>query len=204
MGRQWTAEAGGLWFTVALPLHGPCVGWGGMLAALAVCRALDDEGLRAEVKWPNDVVIGGRKLAGILVETAAGSGLAAVGVGLNVRNRLPSGVRGQSARGDAVMPAVWLPTSVSVETGRDVDPTGLLSPILMHLDELWQVWSAGQLEQLREAWSARDACRGRRVQLLPGGLAGVADGIDATGALRVRLPDGRVQAAFAGELTFVE
>src|SRR5688572_14055230 len=82
MGRRWTAEPGGLWFTAALPLHGPSVGWGGMLAALAVCRALDGEGLRAGVKWPNDVVIEDRKLAGVLVETVAGSGLAAVGVGL--------------------------------------------------------------------------------------------------------------------------
>src|SRR5207244_2399751 len=89
MGRQWSSEEGGLWFTAAMPLHGEHLGWAGMLAALAVCEALDAIGLRAGVKWPNDVVVEGKKLAGVLVEMVAGRELAAVGVGLNVRNRLP-------------------------------------------------------------------------------------------------------------------
>src|SRR5437870_5147696 len=88
-GRRWVAEAGGLWFTAAMPLPGAHPGWAGLLAALAVCRALEEIGLRAGVKWPNDVVAGRGKLAGVLVETVAGRDLAAVGIGLNVRNPLP-------------------------------------------------------------------------------------------------------------------
>src|SRR5713226_6501378 len=72
MGRQWVAEEGGLWFTAAMPLHGEQPGWVGMLAALAVCQALEEIGLRAGLKWPNDVVIGRKKLAGVLVEGMAG------------------------------------------------------------------------------------------------------------------------------------
>jgi BirA family biotin operon repressor/biotin-[acetyl-CoA-carboxylase] ligase len=205
MGRHWAAAEGGLWFTAAMPLYGPSVGWGGLLAALAVCRALDAEGLRAGVKWPNDVVISGKKLAGILVEAVTSAGLAAVGVGLNVRNALPDAPDANQASAGAPerAPHVWPPTSVAREMGRAVDPQALLPPILAHLGELWQTWEAGRLVEMQSAWSERDACRGRRVQLLPAGPGGIADGIDQTGALRVRLPDGRIELALAGELAFV-
>jgi biotin-(acetyl-CoA carboxylase) ligase len=97
----------------------------------------------------------------------------------------------------------WPPTSVACETGREMDPQALLSPILARLGELWWLWEAGRLEELREAWSARDVCRGHRVRLVPDGPVGVADGIDVTGALRVRRPGGEVSMARAGELVFV-
>jgi BirA family transcriptional regulator, biotin operon repressor / biotin---[acetyl-CoA-carboxylase] ligase len=206
MGRRWAAEEGGLWFTVALPLHGEHVGWAGMLAALAACQALDEIGLRAGVKWPNDVVIGRKKLAGVLVEGVAGRDLAAVGVGLNVSNRLPDeladGERMTAARPEDAAP-LWPPTSVARETGLEMDPQALLSPILARLGELWRLWEAERLEELREAWSARDVCRGHRVRLLPDGPGGVADGIDVTAALRVRRPGGEISLARAGELAFV-
>src|SRR5437870_5523689 len=207
MGRRWAAEEGGLWFTAAMPLHGQHPGWAGMLAALAVCQALDEFGLRAGVKWPNDVVIERKKLAGVLVESVAGRELAAVGVGLNVSNPLPVD--------PARPPAIWLPTSVAeagargtsagpVPGGRAVDPQALLAPILARLGDLWQRWEAGRLAELQEAWSERDVCRGHAVRLLPDGPRGVADGIDGTGALRVRLPGGQITLARAGELLFVD
>jgi BirA family transcriptional regulator, biotin operon repressor / biotin---[acetyl-CoA-carboxylase] ligase len=203
MGRQWTAEEGGLWFTAAMPLYGEHAGWAGMLAALAVCQALDEIGLRAGVKWPNDVVIGRKKLAGVLVEGVAGRELAAVGVGLNVSNPLPATVC-PSASGDQPPPAVWPPTSVACEIGREVDPQGLLEPILARFGDLWLRWEAGGLAELQEAWSERDLCRGHEVQLLPKGPTGMADGIELTGALRVHLPGGEIYLARAGELRFVE
>jgi BirA family transcriptional regulator, biotin operon repressor / biotin---[acetyl-CoA-carboxylase] ligase len=171
-----------------------------------VCQAVDEIGLRAGVKWPNDVVIGRKKLAGVLVEGVAGRDLAAVGVGLNVSNRLPDepadGGQRAAARPEDAAP-LWAPTPVTRETGREVDPQALLSPILARLGELWSQWEAGRLEELREAWSARDVCRGHRVRLLPDGPGGVADGIDVTGALRVRRPGGEISLARAGELVFV-
>jgi BirA family biotin operon repressor/biotin-[acetyl-CoA-carboxylase] ligase len=216
MGRQWSAPKGGLWLTAAMPLRGGNPGWAGMLVSLAVCQALDETGLRAGVKWPNDVVIGRKKLAGILVEVVAGRELAAVGIGLNVRNRLPElgrrvkgvgcrvGVRYPTPDTLHPTPSPWPPTSVARETGQDVDPVSLLSPILAHMNDLWEQWAAGRLAEIREAWLARDACRGHRVRLLPNGPEGVADGIDATGALRVRLDGGGVQLAITGELTFLD
>jgi BirA family biotin operon repressor/biotin-[acetyl-CoA-carboxylase] ligase len=213
MGRRWIAEAGGLWFTVVMPLHGQAIGWSGMLAALAVCQALDEVELRAGVKWPNDVVIGGRKLAGVLVETVAGRELAAIGVGLNVSNPLPDVKSGEGPTVPASRPAApsrsdlgpssaWPPTSVARELGRDLAPEALLAPILKCLEAAWGLWADGRLEELRELWRARDVSVERPVCLLPDGLRGVAVGVDATGALLLRLATGAMHRALAGELIF--
>jgi biotin-(acetyl-CoA carboxylase) ligase len=247
-GRQWLATEGGLWFTVALPLHASHVGWAGMAAALAVCRALDALGLRAGVKWPNDVVIVGRKLAGVLVEGVAGRELAAVGVGLNVRNDVMAsgkpplecggltplsspaaasrpphgsgnahllasrpGSRIDSEKSGVKPPhpkaaplATWPPTSVSIELGQVVEPDSLLAPVLAEMSQLWTLWAARRVAELRELWVERDACRGRRVRVLPDGPEGVADGIELSGALRVQLTDGSVRLAMAGEVAFLD
>jgi BirA family transcriptional regulator, biotin operon repressor / biotin---[acetyl-CoA-carboxylase] ligase len=199
-GRHWVASAGGLWFTVALPLAADALGWAGMLPALAVCEALDELGLGAGVKWPNDVVIERRKLAGILVESVAGRELAAVGIGLNVRNdiSLP-----HAAGSSASASRAWPPTSVHREAGSTPEPEPLLAPILARLEALWRLWMNGTLELLRERWTARDVGRGAVVRLLPDGPAGVAESIDRAGALQVRLSNGTLVRAVAGELVFI-
>jgi biotin-(acetyl-CoA carboxylase) ligase len=133
----------------------------------------------------------------VLVESVAGCELAAVGVGLNVANPLPPVVASMRS-------GLFSPTSVCRELGREIDPQELLEPILARLGELWAAWAAGRTEALQEAWADRDECRGRRVRLLPDGPIGVADGIDESGALQVRLPDGRIHRAMAGELSYVE
>jgi biotin-(acetyl-CoA carboxylase) ligase len=71
------------------------------------------------------------------------------------------------------------------------------------MDDLWRTWKAGSLTDMQTAWSARDVSCGHRVQLVPEGPEGIAAGIDPTGALRVRLPDGREAFARAGELLFL-
>jgi acyl-CoA synthetase (AMP-forming)/AMP-acid ligase II len=93
------------------------VGWAGLLAALAVCRALEEIGLRTGMKWPNDVVVDGKKLAGVLVEMVAGRELAAVGVGLNVSNPLPPAKRKPGTVGPSGGPEI-----------RVVDETGTTVP----------------------------------------------------------------------------
>jgi biotin-(acetyl-CoA carboxylase) ligase len=90
------------------------------------------------------------------------------------------------------------------ETGRDLDPWSLLEPILGRMDELWRVWKAGAVAEMQAAWSARDVSRGRPVRLLPDGPEGLAAGIDLTGSLCIRLPDGRESLARAGELLFLD
>jgi len=87
-GRRWSSEEGGLWMSVVLPLEPPDRGWAAfpLAAGLAVVSTLRNLGLiRARLRWPNDVLVGPRKICGILMEKFA-SDRVVVGLGLNVSN----------------------------------------------------------------------------------------------------------------------
>lgn len=96
-GRRWVSPTGGLWISAALPWSGEAVGQAGLLGlavAVAIAQRLESKGLPVRVKWPNDLMIGDRKLAGLLpgvVQRGATVRLIRVGIGLNVRNRVPQG-----------------------------------------------------------------------------------------------------------------
>lgn len=95
-GRHWHAPAGGVWISAALPWSGPAVAAGlfGLAVAVGVAERLERAGLTVAIKWPNDLVVDGRKLAGILprmVHRGRRVRLARVGLGLNVVNSVPKG-----------------------------------------------------------------------------------------------------------------
>lgn len=148
-----------------------------LTAAVAVCEALPVE---AAIKWPNDVWIAGRKVAGILVEGRPQEGWAVLGVGLNVTTeRFPSELA-ESA------------TSLRL-AGIDEETETVLTRLLRSLDE----WLGAPRARVLDAWRSLDALKGERVRWAGG--EGVADGIDDSGALRVETPTGPV-ALDAGEV----
>ena len=154
-----------------------------LAAAVAVCDAV--EGLseaRCAIKWPNDVWVGERKLAGILVEGRLREGWAALGVGLNVHTREFPPELAETATSLAL---VAPQTEVGVET--------VLAALLPELERR----VAGKPEEVLDAWRKRDALRGRAVSWSDG--EGTAVGIDDTGALLVDTGGGEV-ALQAGEV----
>ncbi len=204
VGRVWTAPEGKALLYSAilrpldqrhllLPLSVP----------LAVCAAAEAlrPGSECQVKWPNDVWLEGRKLAGILIEAKPQDGWAVIGIGLNLtiaQDEFPSdlrqpavslfgapvGSRGESRRSlPAVAPAGLPPT-----------PSTAAEVLSRHLDH-W-VW-AGEEEILTE-WRDRDALRGREVAWEDG--SGVADGIDDRGNLVVVTAGGDRVSLGAGEV----
>jgi BirA family biotin operon repressor/biotin-[acetyl-CoA-carboxylase] ligase len=141
-----------------------------LTAAVAVCDALPAE---AAIKWPNDVWIGGRKVAGILVEGRPQDGWAVVGIGVNVTT--PD------------FPPELAETATSLRlAGIQDDPESVLASVLRSLDE----WLGAPPARVLDAWRERDALKGQRVRWSGG--EGVADGIDDSGALVVETPDGPV------------
>ncbi|MCW5876310.1 MAG: biotin--[acetyl-CoA-carboxylase] ligase, partial [Anaerolineales bacterium] len=162
------------------------------LGALAVCEALEAMGLAPEIKWPNDVLLGGKKTCGVLAEAHwMGGALTALilGIGINLA-------------ASSVPPAEALnfpATCVEAELGRAVDPGGLLRAVLKSA-LAWQPRLAG--EELLQAWEGRLAYRGRRVHLQAGGEAVAAEllGLAADGSLRLRLDGGEERAFQAGEI----
>lgn len=181
--RTWTTPPrSAVMFSLLLRPTAPTRSWPWLplLTGYAVGKALTARGLDAGVKWPNDVLIGDRKVAGILVErveTSTGPA-AVVGVGLN------------TSMTEAELP-VPQATSLAVETGAQPDRTEVLLDLLAAIKETYDAWQAGgDLNGMRLADSYTRSCItvGRDVRVdLPDGsvLEGRATGIDPTGQLVV-------------------
>ena len=159
-----------------------------LVAALATALAVEDATtLAAQIKWPNDVMLNRRKVAGILAE--AKGGVVVLGIGLNVnqtREQLPP---------ETKIPAASLRTI----DGRERDREELLEVLLGRLDETYARWRSTGLDGLYDDIGARDFLRGRRVEV--DGKAGTADRIERDGRLAVETESGRLLVA-SGEVLF--
>jgi BirA family biotin operon repressor/biotin-[acetyl-CoA-carboxylase] ligase len=141
-----------------------------LTAAVALCDALPVE---AAIKWPNDVWIEGRKVAGILVEGRPQEGWAVLGLGVNVSTERFPAELAESA------------TSLRL-AGIDEQTETVLATVVRALD----AWLGAPPARVFETWRSLDALKGERVRWADG--EGVADGIDDSGALRVETPAGLV------------
>lgn len=187
-GRRWLAGEGALLFSAILPTQEP-IAAASLAAGVAVATAVRDLGYPAQLKWPNDVLLAGRKLAGILAEVRGG--LVVVGIGINVNNPVgdETGFR---------TPAI----SLAEHAGAPVDREALFDSLLGALAAIWARWARDGFAAIRARWEPLDACRGRSVTL--GGVTGVACGIANDGSLRVQLADGTWHHAVTGEVAFLQ
>jgi BirA family transcriptional regulator, biotin operon repressor / biotin---[acetyl-CoA-carboxylase] ligase len=156
---------------------------------LGVAQALEEfVPVRAQFKWPNDIVVRGRKIAGILTESFAQGwevGYIVVGVGVNLNvESFPEHL-------------VNTATSVRLETGASVDREGFVLAVFRHLNAVYQRYLAGGFADLAEAWNTRDALRGQQVRLNTGAeiLQGTARGISPSGALVLETSAGLQQVS---------
>lgn len=198
-GRAWASPRGGLWMSaIARPqLEMGSAGRLGVGLAIATAEAVGAEaGCEVGLKWPNDIVLGGRKLGGVLVETEEEGGrvgAAVLSIGLNVNlegDSLPEEVRGVG-------------TSLLGETGRRHCIERIAGRVLEELEGLWpEVVGGGR--GLVERWGERDVLYGRELGVDVGGETrrGRAGGIDREGAL-VLMIGGAVDRVAAGEVSSV-
>lgn len=193
-GRTWQSAAGAsLTFSLAWKFHRALPQLVGLPLAVGVAIAdtLQGCGVDARLKWPNDVLLDGRKLAGILIETtAAPDGVwTVIGIGMNLA--LPSAL---AERIDS--PATALPPLT-------VTPDELLARLLNGLAEALTSFGVTGLACFTGRWNALHAWRGEQVVLLDHGQTrqkGVAVGIDDSGRLLIDTAGGRV-AALSGDIT---
>ncbi len=196
LGRRWFSPPEGSLILSALFRHPAPVEQAQrftMIAGLALLDAISAvTRLRAELKWPNDVLVSGRKVAGILAETeSSGPRLrwAVVGIGANVDiDFTPYPDLADSA------------TSLSREAGRVVERGPLLVALIRALSRRYAALVAGGSPL--EEWSSRLATLGQPVEVESGRsrFAGMAEGVTPEGALLVRLEDGSQQELLAGDV----
>lgn len=204
-GRSWVSPPGSnLYFSVLLRPEADCEK-AHMLTlpmALAVAQSIRSLGQEAQIKWPNDVVIGGKKVCGILTEMyfEAGASGEKAGCGYYVVVGTGVNVNGESFDEELSERA----TSLFLETGRRVDREELLSHILKRFWQYYKLFTeTGDLSGIQKEYEALLANCGRQVEVLdPGGAwKGTAIGIQKTGELLVRRENGAVEAVFAGEVS---
>lgn len=194
LGRSWVAPpAVNLLPTLLLRPPAGAMRQIAMIAPLAVCAAVEEmHGLRLDIKWPNDAQANGKKLAGILIESAShgGAPFVLVGAGINVNfdPRPYDEIRD-------------IATSVAIELGHEVEREPLLATYLAHFERLYAAAKAAA--EIREAWRARLVTLGRQVHAAwPGGsVDGVAEDVDESGALIVRAASGERVTVEAGDVT---
>lgn len=202
-GRPWQGQAG-LTFSVAMPLALPPARLSGLSLAvgLAVAEALEQcdaaLGARIGLKWPNDLQIDGRKLAGILIESVPAGPQrlwAVIGIGLN----LVRDARMEAGLGRALAGVAEAMTPFDAQR----DPTRILGAVLERLACMRTQFVADGFAPMAQAWSARDAYRDEPVRLLHDGAVlaeGVARGVDAEGHLLLETAAGLERIA-SGEVS---
>lgn len=197
-GRNWSSPRGkGLWFSVLLRPTFPAVAVPRLTVAASVAVALSLRRqcqLDARIKWPNDVMIRGKKVAGILTETR-GEGdeikFAVVGIGLNV-NCQPA---------DFPPDVAATATSVLIETGEEQDRTELAARLLSEFDDCYRAALADFMSVTSE-WAQLCTTLGRQVVVAVGNrrIEGEACALHSDGALLVRKDNGQLEHVTGGQL----
>jgi BirA family biotin operon repressor/biotin-[acetyl-CoA-carboxylase] ligase len=194
-GRAWTSPPGGLYLSVLLRPRFEEVGFVPLAAGVAVAEVAGEYGVEARVKWPNDVLVGGAKLAGVLTESSSSSrgvDWVVVGVGVNV-------AVDQTSFG----PLAETAASLHLEADRTPAVEEVAAGVLARLS-VWYDALEGRPSQVVDAWRALAIpWWGKPVEVhtTRGVLCGTLRDVDETGALLVDREEGGVQRVLSGEVT---
>jgi len=198
--REWISPTGGLWFSIILrpklrPTEAVKLTFVAGLAVAKVLREMFD--LNTETKWPNDVLVNGRKICGVLIEmstTGETVNFVVVGVGVNanfdVENVFPEQLK-------------KVATSLEKELGRKVKLEKLFRALLERLESLYELFVKEGFNPILEEWKTYAGFLGCKVEVTgpTGKMSGLALDVDYEGALVLRLEDGTVRRVFVGDVS---
>lgn len=191
--RKWLAEPGqNLLFSFFVKTSAPLMDVPALTmgVAMGVDDALQDLGIQSALKWPNDVLVGDKKICGILSEGVPGFGVV-VGVGLNVNMDL-------EALAQIDQPA----TSLRIETGQVHDLAKVLERVLQDVPRWIRRWECARFAGLRETYQQKCAAFGRSVSVRDGEkyVRGILSGFGAHGEALLQLAEGSQVVVWAGDL----
>ena len=199
LGRNWYSErSSGIYVSILLrpPLSPAAAPILTLLAGVAAQHAVRSAtGLSTDIRWPNDLLINGKKVCGILTEMKAEVDrlhLVVIGIGINVNNsRMPDEL-------------TEIATSLSLEGGRQYSRLHILAELLRDVERYYHMLLKEGHEAIVREWSGVSSyAEGKRVRVtVPGSeFFGVTTGLDTSGALKLRRDDGRQELLLAGEIT---
>ncbi|MBX5326818.1 MAG: biotin--[acetyl-CoA-carboxylase] ligase [Candidatus Bathyarchaeia archaeon] len=199
LNRPWISPKGGIWLSVILR---PQITVEDALkitlaTAVAVAKTLYNMfDLRAEIKWPNDVLVDNKKLCGILTETSSRKknvDFVVVGIGLNANfdsKTLPEELQ-------------TVATTLKEVLKKEIDREKLICRLLKEIEDLYKTFKAKNFETLLNEWRAFAVFLGKKVEItnFKEKFEGVAVDVDDTGALLVKLADGTMRKVLSGDVT---
>jgi len=203
MGRRWSSPTGrGLWFSALLRpslTPGECTQLTAA-SAIALVRAIQSAtGITPEIKWPNDLLIKGNKIAGILTEMSAElehvrSVVLGIGIDVNqTASEFPADLRG-------------IATSLKLAMGKNVSRPDLAEAVLLNLNEEYARILASNFAAVAEEWASHCSTLGKQVTIDMGTrrVRGRAEALDENGALLLRTEHGRIERIIGGEVTLTK
>jgi BirA family biotin operon repressor/biotin-[acetyl-CoA-carboxylase] ligase len=201
LGSEWQSTPGGIWFSLILkpsiPLeYAPRIT---LVAGLAVTRTLRRLGVDARIKWPNDVLINGKKVCGILTEVDAEVekvDYLVLGIGINANVRL------KDFREDVKESS----TSLEAELGRPVDRIALIKDLLYELEQQYIVFKTRQFSNMVSEWVSLSDTIGKEVTVTTPMkiIEGKAEGITDKGALIIKTRNNVREEVIAGRCRYVK
>ncbi|MBH5317923.1 biotin--[acetyl-CoA-carboxylase] ligase [Paenibacillus sp. GSMTC-2017] len=199
MGRGWVSPQGkGIWMSMIMrpevPIH--CAPQLTLLTAVALCRSLKRiTSLPIGIKWPNDLLVNGKKISGILLESAAEDErlkyiIAGIGISVNL------------TESDYPEELLSKATSLRIAGGHSFDRTVIINEFLKEWEQLYDLFQQEGFSSILSLWESLSVSIGKTVMLNTpqGELIGVPVGLEESGAIRVRREDGSEVAIFSAEM----
>ncbi len=199
LGRHWVSPPGGIWTTIILKPEIPIdhVFMVTMACSIALVRTIRKlYQIGALIKWPNDIYIGDRKVAGILLEISAeAEDVKHCILGIGIDANVPP----QSLPGNPETPI----TSLQAEHGEPIDRAAFLAYLLREFERRLRLIEAGEYESIVREWKSLSLTLDKRVKIKTPrkSFEGMAIDIDEYGALIVRRDNGKVERVFSGDCT---
>ena len=195
--RLWLSPPGNIAVSVILYPDISSLPYLVMVASLAVVHSVRSvTGLNADIKWPNDVLIGGKKVCGILIENEIRgdkTARAIIGIGINIELKQTEFENGSIQA-----------TSLCKETGKSVEKADIVKQILAKMEQLYSKLPDGG--EIFAEWRKKLVTLGKRVVVMTGNekLEGTAESVEESGALTLKLDDGSLTKVIAGDVTLRE
>jgi BirA family biotin operon repressor/biotin-[acetyl-CoA-carboxylase] ligase len=202
LGRGWLSPKGGIWFSIILRPEVKAKDTFKMtfLTAVAIAKTIKKMfKLNAEIEWPNDVLINGKKVCGILTETsirgdAVDSVIVGVGINVNVDiNFFPKDLKKTV-------------TTLAAEVNSEVDREKFLSKLLTELEVYYKMFKENRFDSILEEWKQLNRFFGANAEVVSFDekITGQAVNVDQNGALVIRLADGTTRKVFSGDVTLLQ
>jgi BirA family biotin operon repressor/biotin-[acetyl-CoA-carboxylase] ligase len=182
--RTWFSPEGGLWMSVLLVSDRPQLMT--VLGAVAVCETMNNYDILMGIKWPNDILLNGKKVGGILAEAVDGKTVLGLGLNLTIRD-FPDDIEMGT-------------TSIFLELKKRFDKMMVFDMLCKEIDDLYSMYKLGRGSELLVKWRHYTIMLGRavRIETADRTLTGRAIDISGDGGLVITTPEGKIERILAG------